>query len=211
MQLESNRREYNRNQLTRDSLPNNPMELFSTWMSEAINAHVNDATAMSLSTVNANGFPESRIVLLKDYGEKGFTFFTNYSSAKGKSIEETNKVSLHFYWSELERQIRITGTATKTTYEISLKYFNSRPLGSQIAAIISDQSKEVHSRIILEERYKALQNSLNGSPPKCPSNWGGYIVKPIKIEFWQGRRNRLHDRFLYENNSGKWSIKQLAP
>lgn len=187
------------------------MELFSTWMTEAINAQVNDATAMSLSTIDTNGFPESRIVLLKDFGEKGFTFFTNYSSAKGKSIEQTNKVSLHFYWPELERQIRVTGTASKTTYETSLKYFNSRPLGSQIAAIISDQSKEVASRAILEEKYKALQNSLNGSAPKRPSNWGGYIVEPIKIEFWQGRRNRLHDRFVYEIVSNSWHIKQLAP
>ncbi len=166
---------------------------------------------MSIVTNGADGFPDSRIVLLKSYNNEGFVFFTNYNSQKGQAIAENPKVSLHFFWPELERQVRISGIAEKTSIEESEAYFHSRPFESQVAAAVSDQSAEVPSRVYLEEKFDALKKELNGTNPERPKNWGGYLVRPVKFEFWQGRENRLHDRIVYELKDEDWIIKRLAP
>jgi pyridoxamine 5'-phosphate oxidase len=211
MKLDSIRREYEFAVLNKSSINKNPIQQFGNWLIEALNLKVNEASAMSVITIDSNGFPQSRIVLLKDYNESGFTFFTNYSSEKGKSVDENSKVGLHFFWPELDRQIRITGFAEKTSETISESYFHSRPITSQIAANISNQSEEIPNREFLENRFFDLQNKLQGEIPKRPKTWGGYIVEPIKFEFWQGRENRLHDRILYEKKDGSWIITRLAP
>jgi len=211
MKLDSIRRDYKLASLTKKDIKPDPIEFFSHWMNEVITAGLRDATSMALSTVGTDGFPQSRIVLLKDFNQEGFTFFTNYLSEKGTSIAQNPKVSLHFFWSELERQIRITGIAEKTSEQVSEKYFHSRPLDSQVAAAVSNQSSEVPSRSYLEEKFSELKNQLNGSDPERPENWGGYLVFPVKFEFWQGRENRLHDRIVYEKLDDNWTIKRLAP
>ncbi|MFV0590722.1 MAG: pyridoxamine 5'-phosphate oxidase [Draconibacterium sp.] len=212
MKLDSIRRDYKLASLAKENIKSDPIEFFSQWMNEAIESGLQDATSMALATAGSDGFPQSRIVLLKDFNSDGFTFFTNYQSEKGTAISENPKVSLHFFWSELERQIRVTGIAEKTSEETSEKYFHSRPLDSQIAAAVSAQSSEVPSRTSLEEKFSDLKNQLNGKNPELPENWGGYLVRPVKFEFWQGRANRLHDRIIYEKQTGKsWLIKRLAP
>lgn len=211
MELEDIRRDYKQAELSEASLENNPFIQFSQWMNQALKADIHDATAMSLINSGTDGFPQSRIVLLKDFDESGFTFFTNYNSEKAKGIAKDARVSLHFYWSELERQIRISGFASKTKSSTSKKYFHSRPQQSQIAAVISLQSSIISSRQNLENAFNKLANELNGANPEYPPNWGGYFVKPIKFEFWQGRESRLHDRIVYEKTDDNWSIKRLAP
>ena len=211
MKLDSVRREYKLSALTRKSVDKNPFKQFERWLNEALHSEVKDSTAMALNTLGLDGFPQSRIVLLKSFDEQGFVFFTNYKSAKGQSIDKKPEVGLHFFWPELERQIRISGIAQKTSEELSNNYFNSRPLTSQIGAVISDQSAEIPSREYLEDRFKKLSSELNNQPPKRPYWWGGFQVKPVKIEFWQGRENRLHDRIIYEKQYKNWLIKRLAP
>jgi len=211
MKLESLRREYKFAELSRNSVDEAPLKQLENWITDALAASAKEATAMSVVTINAEGFPQARIVLLKKIDENGITFFTNYTSCKGKSIDRNNKVGLHFFWPELERQVRISGFATKTAKELSDSYFDSRPRASRIAAIISNQSEEIPSREFLENRFYDLQNELQDKKPKRPDSWGGYIVKPIKLEFWQGRESRLHDRILYERNDARWKIKRLAP
>jgi len=211
MKLDSVRREYKLSVLTRKSVDKNPFKQFEQWLNEALHSEVKESTAMALNTLGLDGFPQSRIVLLKSFDEQGFVFFTNYNSAKGKSIEKKPEVGLHFFWPELERQIRISGIAEKTSAEVSDNYFRSRPLTSQLGAVISDQSSEIPSREYLEERFEKLRSVLNNQPPKRPEWWGGFRVKPVKIEFWQGRENRLHDRIVYEKQNENWVIKRLAP
>ncbi|HKI90422.1 MAG TPA: pyridoxamine 5'-phosphate oxidase [Draconibacterium sp.] len=211
MKLDSVRHEYNFLALTKRNVDENPFKQFEQWLNEALHSAVKESTAMALSTIGLDGFPQSRIVLLKSFDEQGFVFFTNYKSAKGKSIEKIPEVGLHFFWPELERQIRISGIAEKTSAEVSDNYFHSRPLNSQIGAVISDQSTEIPSREFLEKRFEELSSELKNQLPKRPEWWGGYCVKPIKIEFWQGRENRLHDRILYEKQNENWIIKRLAP
>jgi len=186
----------------------NPIEQFDKWFKEAINSQIEEPNAMSLATVNKDLQISVRIVLLKDYSENGFTFFTNYNSNKGKDIEFNNKVGLNFFWGILQRQIRIQGIAYKISKEESEKYFNSRPIGSRISAIISPQSQKIPNREFLEEKYKKI---LESNKIEKPENWGGYIVKPYLIEFWQGRENRLHDRIVYELINNNWEIYRLAP
>ncbi len=192
-------------------MPQDPMQKFEEWMNEALTANINDPTALSVTTIGRDGYPQSRIVLLKDFNAEGFIFFTNYDSQKGQAILNNPSVSLLFFWHELERQVRITGSAERTKNEISDRYFQSRPLNSQAASIISDQSKKIRSREELENRF----NELIKNPPEDhftrPVNWGGFLVKPLKIEFWQGRENRLHDRILYEKFDENWQISRLAP
>ena len=166
---------------------------------------------MSIVTNGADGFPESRLVLLKGYNVDGFVFFTNYNSQKGQAIAQNPKVSLHFFWPELEQTMRIAGIAEKTSFEESETYFHARPFESQVAAAVSDQSAEVPSRAYLEEKFEAVKKELKGSNPEYPKNWGGYLVRPVKFEFWQGRENRLHDRIVYELKNDDWIIKRLAP
>lgn len=211
MKLESVRREYKYATLSEQNIPDNPLHLFKQWMDNAVSAKVNEPTAMSVSTIGNDGFPQSRIVLLKYFGEDGFIFFTNYESEKGKAVLKNSAVCLLIFWPELERQVRITGLAEKTSNKISDSYFQSRPVNSQAAAIISDQSQKISSREELEIKFEKL---IKNVPPENfirPENWGGFAVKPIKIEFWQGRENRLHDRILYEKTKRNWQISRLAP
>lgn len=211
MKLDSIRRDYKFAELKRNSVNKNPLKQMEVWIKDALEANVNEPTAMSAITVGTDGFPQSRIVLLKDLNLEGVTFFTDYSSEKGKAISNSPKIGLHFFWPEMDRQIRITGFAEKTSVSISEKYFKSRPVPSQIAAIISKQSEEIPDRKFLENAFYDHQNQLNGNVPERPNNWGGYLVKPIKIEFWQGRESRLHDRILYEKEDNNWKIKRLSP
>ncbi len=211
MKLHSHRNEYNHTKLTRKNLNNNPFKQFETWIDEAIQSKVNEPTAMSLVTLGVDGFPDSRIVLLKDYDENGYTFFTNYNSNKSLSIARHPSVALHFFWPELERQIKITGFAEKTAEEVSDRYFNSRPYLSQLAALISNQSEKIPSRKYLQNLFDAEKEKWANKKIVRPENWGGYLVKPRQFEFWQGRANRLHDRFLFEKSGDDWVISRLAP
>lgn len=211
MKLESVRREYNKASLSKSDLGSEPFKLFDRWLKEAFASNPNDANSMALITLGIDGFPQSRIVLLKNFSTEGFTFYTNYNSQKGIAIAKDNHVGLHFFWPELERQVRISGYAEKTSREDSMKYFHSRPQDSQIAAAISDQSTEIPDRNYLQNKFQSLKTSLKNKNPDCPINWGGYLVRPVKFEFWQGRENRLHDRIVFEKNELSWVVKRLAP
>jgi len=211
MKLHSIRTEYKYAELTKSSIDKNPLKQFEHWLNDALNAKVTEPTAMTVATVGNDGFPDSRIVLLKDFNENGMTFFTNYNSNKGMSIEKNPAVGLHFFWPELERQIRISGFAIKTSDEVSDHYFYSRPVLSQIAAVISNQSSKIPSREFLLERFESFKNNSSGEIIKRPINWGGFLVTPVKFEFWQGRESRLHDRILYEKENNNWLISRLAP
>ena len=211
MKLDSIRRDYKYAALNESDVDADPIKQFGKWLAAAIQAEVNEANAMSLSTIGTDGFPQSRIVLLKDFNEQGFTFFTNYGSEKGQAIAHNPAVSLHFFWPELERQIRISGIAERTSGEVSSRYFLSRPELSQIAAIASEQSQKIPSRSFLEQRFEQLKDEASTHPLTRPKYWGGYLVKPVKIEFWQGRESRLHDRILYKKKDKIWIISRLAP
>lgn len=210
MNINTLRKEYKKSVLSAQTVEKNPVTQFETWLDEAVQSEIPDPTAMTVSTIDENGFPQSRIVLLKYLDESGFVFFTNYKSQKGKSIERNPSVSLLFFWPELERQVRIVGSASKTSLEFSEKYFHSRPPESRIGAWASEQSSEIPNRKYLEERFESFKEKFGFAPP-LPDFWGGFRVNPVKIEFWQGRENRLHDRILYEKKSEKWTIKRLAP
>jgi pyridoxamine 5'-phosphate oxidase len=211
MKLHSIRNEYKYAELTELSIEKIPFIQFEHWINDAINSKVTEPTAMSVITIGVDGFPDSRIVLLKDYSENGFTFFTNFNSNKGKSIEKDDRVGLHFFWPELQRQIRISGYAEKTSEEISERYFYSRPVLSQIAAVVSNQSSKIPSREILQNSFDSEKEKAGANNIKRPENWGGYLVSPVRFEFWQGRESRLHDRFLYEKAGTEWVISRLAP
>jgi len=208
MKLDSIRKEYRYTVLSEDNIESDPFHQFEKWMKEAIAAEVNEPTAMSLSAIGTDGFPNSRIVLLKDFGETGFTFYTNYNSLKGRSIEQNPAVCLLCFWPELERQIRISGVAGKTDAAVSDRYFQSRPANSRIAASVSNQSEKISSREFLESQFATAKTS---EPSTRPDHWGGYMVKPLRFEFWQGRESRLHDRILYEKTVDSWAISRLAP
>ena len=207
------RKSYEKGVLSQKDVMNDPIQLFQTWFNEAKEVDtIDEANAMSLSTLSTDGFPRARVVLLKDYSKEGFVFFTNYDSEKGKSIFKYPKVGLSFYWPSLERQIIIKGTAEKLAPNKSDDYFQSRPRGSQIGAHVSPQSNEIPDRDFLESRKLALEKKYHNKQIPRPENWGGILVKPIEIEFWQGRPNRLHDRIyciLYQGT--QWKIKRLAP
>ncbi len=211
MKLHSIRTEYKYAELSKSNIENNPLKQFEHWLNDALSAKVNEPTAMSVATLGTDGFPDSRIVLLKDYGENGLTFFTNFTSNKGISIEKNPAVGLHFFWPELERQIRISGFAEKTTNEISDRYFYSRPVLSQIAAVVSNQSSKIPSREYLQNLFDAEKLESANEIIKRPENWGGFLVKPVKYEYWQGRESRLHDRILYEKMENEWITSRLAP
>lgn len=211
MKLHSIRTEYKYAELTKSSIDKNPLKQFEHWLNDALNAKVNEPTAMSVATFGDDGFPDTRIVLLKDFNENGMTFFTNYNSNKGNSIAKNPAVGLHFFWPELERQIRISGFAIKTTDKISDSYFNSRPVLSQIAAVVSNQSSKIPSREFLQASFESFKNDFSNEIIKRPKNWGGFLVTPVKFEFWQGRESRLHDRILYEMENNNWLISRLAP
>ncbi|MCF8240959.1 MAG: pyridoxamine 5'-phosphate oxidase [Melioribacteraceae bacterium] len=201
------RSEYMGEPLNKSEVDPNPVNQFKRWFEEAIRSSIIEPTAMTLATVSETGQPSARIVLLKGFNEKGFTFFTNYESRKGKELAANKKASLLFFWSELHRQIRIEGEVEKLPVDESEQYFNSRPEASRISAIVSEQSKVIPGRKYLERLVLEFDRTKIERPP----NWGGYLLKPVQIEFWQGRENRLHDRILYKSVNNKWEINRLAP
>lgn len=211
MNISDLRREYAQAGLSHDELTETPFELFETWMQQAIKADLTDPTAMVLATQSAAGNLSQRIVLLKEVDDKGFVFFTNYTSDKAQHIAQNPSVSLLFPWYTLERQIEIRGVAEKISAEASAEYFLSRPRASQIGAWASYQSQEIQDRNELEDRFTKLSQRFEGVDIPVPDFWGGYRVVPETVEFWQGREGRLHDRFEYNNDSETWVVKRLSP
>ena len=204
------RKEYLKGVLIEEDLPENPIKLFSDWFNNADSkSNEIEPNAMSLSAIDLNGVPITRVVLLKKFSNDGFVFCTNYSSRKGKSITKNPNVCMSFFWSSLEQQVIINGKASKVSEADSDNYFNSRPIGSRLGAIISNQSEIIPSREYLENKLK--KNNLENNSVKRPKNWGGYIVDPTSIEFWQGRENRLHDRILYKKENNIWNYVRLSP
>ncbi len=209
--LNNIRRDFAGKPLDESSVKQNPFDQLYDWFDDAVGAQVLDPNAMLLSTVDKNLQPKSRVVLLRGIENGKLFFYTNYESDKGKEIEFCHKVALSFFWLELNRQIRIEGTAQKCASEKSDAYFASRPRDSQIGAWASAQSQSLSSRAELEEKFKYYQQKFEGKPVPRPPNWGGYEVSPEKFEFWQGRPNRLHDRILYLKSDNRWIIKRLYP
>ncbi len=211
MKLADIRREYAKGGLRRKDLKENPIEQFNLWLEQAVESGLTDPTAMTVATVDENGQPFQRIVLLKNVEESGFVFYTNLGSRKAQQIEHNNKVSIHFPWHPLERQVHITGVAEKLTATENIKYFSSRPKASQLAAIASKQSSRISARGVLEGKFLELKQKFEKGEIPVPSFWGGYRIKPESIEFWQGGEHRLHDRFLFSKEESSWSIDRLAP
>tara|TARA_B100000989_G_C19450214_1_gene431396 strand:- start:118 stop:720 length:603 start_codon:yes stop_codon:yes gene_type:complete len=197
-------------ELVEENLPSNPMDLFNSWFSNVDSKKIEiEPNAMSLSTVGPDKYPGTRIVLLKKITKDGFVFFSNYDSAKGISIINNNRVCLSFFWSSQEQQVIVKGNASKINDLESTEYFDSRPIGSKIGAIVSNQSQIIPSREYLEKKYESIIS--NKLEIKRPENWGGYLVVPVSFEFWQGRDNRLHDRILYQKVNNSWNFKRLSP
>jgi len=211
MKLADIRKDYTLRSLDSAEVPKDPIQLFHTWMQQALEAEVSEATAMCLSTIGSDGFPNARIVLLKGV-DQGFVFFTNYQSAKGNELEKHPKAALTFFWPEIERQIRIVGEVSKISEEASDTYFLSRPYSSQLGAWASPQSQVIGSREELEQQQLRMEKQFLNQKMKRPSHWGGFQLIPNRLEFWQGRPSRLHDRIQYEYLSkGSWKITRLAP
>lgn len=211
MNLSDLRREYTKGGLRRADLNPNPIIQFQTWFEQALNSQLLEPSAMTLATANKEGRPSARIVLLKAADERGFMFFTNYESRKGRDLGQNPHGALVLYWAELEREICVAGDVTKVSQEESEKYFALRPRGSQLGACVSPQSTVVPDRAYLEARLEAVENKFAGTAVEKPAHWGGYLLTPTRIEFWQGRPNRLHDRFQYTKQGGIWRIERLAP
>ncbi|MET0462499.1 MAG: pyridoxamine 5'-phosphate oxidase [Chitinophagaceae bacterium] len=204
------RTNYSRQSLSENDIDPNAIRQFAKWWQEAVDSEIGEVNAMTLATASSDGIPSARIVLLKGFSEDGFVFFTNYNSYKGKQLAENPKACLVFFWKELERQVRITGIIRKVSAAESDEYFHSRPLGSQIGATVSPQSSIIESRQWLEEKYARMEKEVR--QVERPAHWGGYILSPVLIEFWQGRPSRLHDRFEYSlQENGTWKAERLAP
>ena len=212
MTLADLRREYASRALTEDGALADPIEQFSLWFGEALKSELLDVNAMTLATASRDREPSARTVLLKGFDETGFVFFTNYDSAKARDLDDNPRASLLIYWAELERQVRINGSVTRTSREESETYFHTRPFESQVGAWASEQSRPLPARDALEARYAELLATHTGAVVPLPPFWGGYRVKPDAIEFWQGRKSRLHDRLLYTRQpDGGWARTRLAP
>jgi pyridoxamine 5'-phosphate oxidase len=207
------RKSYEKSELLLKDAPENPLELFQKWFFEVDKFFNKDETnAMTISTIGLDGYPKSRVVLLKRYTYEGFIFYTNYESEKGKAIDANPNVCISFFWHEAERQIIIKGKAEKIAENLSDGYFESRPRGSQLGTLVSNQSEVIKSRDFIEQKLSELEKEYEGKEITRPNNWGGYIVKPIEIEFWQGRPNRLHDRIKYTLQADyNWQIDRLSP
>ncbi|PVW13792.1 pyridoxamine 5'-phosphate oxidase [Marixanthomonas spongiae] len=210
--LHEYRKSYEKDELIKKNIDENPIQQFQKWFFEVKEfGGVDEVNAMTVSTFGEDGFPRGRVVLLKKYDENGFYFYTNYNSEKGMSIAHHNKVCLSFFWPNMERQVIIKGMAEKTSEEDSTNYFHSRPYGSQLGALVSHQSSEIKNREALEKKLEELEKKYKGKEVPKPKSWGGYLVKPVEIEFWQGRPNRLHDRIQYSLLGVDWKIKRLQP
>jgi pyridoxamine 5'-phosphate oxidase len=205
------RKDYGQASLTEEDVLDDPMLQFTKWFEQALKAEVNEPNAMSVATVSSEGRPSSRIVLVKQFDERGFTWYTNYDSKKAQDLRDNKFAALLFFWSELERQVRIEGRVERTLDEESDRYFRSRPLKSRLSAIASHQSAPIASRAALEENYEMVARQAGEDPPR-PANWGGFRLVPERIEFWQGRRSRFHDRIVYERQAdGSWTRQRLQP
>jgi pyridoxamine 5'-phosphate oxidase len=209
--IASIRRDYQMASLDEAVSAANPMDQFTHWWEEATTSNIDEVNAFVLSTVDANRAPASRVVLLKGYTPEGFIFFTNYDSDKGKEIAANPNVAMNFFWKELERQVRITGTIKKISSEASAEYFHSRPLGSQVGAWSSPQSQVIPNRDFLENNFTEQTEKYKEGNVPLPPHWGGYIVHPTQVEFWQGRSSRLHDRIRYSFENHQWTKVRLAP
>lgn len=206
------RKSYEKSELLETNIPEDPINLFNKWFHETEDfGGIDEVNAMTISTIGLDGYPKSRVVLLKKFNEEGFVFYTNYESEKGKGIANNPNVCLSFFWPSIERQVIIKGSAVKTSQTVSDNYFNSRPDGSKLGAIVSSQSKVISSRTQLEEKLKELEKFYKGKEIPRPDYWGGFIVKPSEVEFWQGRPNRLHDRIRYQLQTDfSWKIERLS-
>lgn len=212
MDLEALRREYVFGSLSEHDLDDNPFRQFDIWFGNAVEAGIELADVMTLATASPSGVPSARMVVLRGVDKRGFVFYTDYRSAKSRDLLENPRAALVFYWRELGRQVRISGSVQKVSMEESARYFHSRPLESRLAALSSSQSEVIPDRKILEERYEALKTEFPTGDVPYPDNWGGFRVSPDEFEFWQGRELRLHDRIRYSRDGGsKWVIERLSP
>lgn len=211
--LNDYRKSYEKGELLETNIPEDPINLFNRWFHEAEDlGREEEVNAMTVSTIGLDGFPKSRVVLMKQYTYEGFIFYTNYNSEKGKAIANNPNLCLSFFWHTMERQVIIKGIAEKTSENISDGYFESRPDGSKLGAMVSNQSEVIPSRNFLEDNLKQLEKDFEGKEIKRPDFWGGFLVKPVEVEFWQGRPNRLHDRIRYKlQEDYSWKIDRLSP
>lgn len=209
--LQNLRQEYRSAELLEQDIDQNPVAQFKKWFQQALDAQLYEPNVMTLATASPQGIPSARIVLLKGFDAQGFVFYTNYDSHKGRELQENPHAALVFFWAELERQVRIEGTVSKVDPEVSTAYFHSRPQGSQIGAMVSPQSQVINRREELENHIVILKQQYADLEIPRPDHWGGYLVKPTTIEFWQGRPSRLHDRIRYKLVDGNWIINRLAP
>jgi len=210
--IQNLRQDYRSSSLLEADVAANPIDQFNKWFNQAIAAGVHEPNAMTLATATTDGRPSARVVLLKGFNNEGFVFYTNYLSRKGKELAKNPLGALVFFWGDVERQVRIEGTIEKVSKEKSEAYFHTRPFGSQIGAVVSPQSREIEGREELEQHWQNVEKELEGQTVPKPSHWGGYVLKPRIIEFWQGRTSRLHDRIVYKKVDNKnWKIVRLAP
>ena len=211
--LSNYRKSYEKSELLETNIPEDPINLFNRWFHEVEDfGGIEEVNAMTVSTLGLDGFPKARVVLLKQFTFEGFIFYTNYHSEKGRAIEANPNICLSFFWHSMERQVIIKGIAEKTAKNTSDGYFESRPTGSKLGAIVSNQSEIIPSRLFLEDNLKKLEKDFEGKEITRPEYWGGFLVRPIAVEFWQGRPNRLHDRIRYQlEDDFSWTINRLAP